>query len=133
MTLRKLRQQDPGLRIVYKELPILGADSLLAARAALAARAQGKYLELHEAMLASSEPMTGPAILEIARGVGLDADRLEADMGSSEITAAIERNRALARALNLGGTPAFVIGAEIIPGAVSLEALQEVIARTRGR
>jgi len=133
VTLGKLLEQDADLRVVYKELPILGPDSVLAARAALAARSQGKYLALHHAMLASSEPMTGPTILEIARKVGIDEERLRVDAESPEIGGALERNHALARALGLSGTPAFVVGTEIVSGAAGLGALQAVIARARAR
>jgi len=84
-------------------------------------------------MLGASEPMTGPAILEIVRRLGLDEARLSADMGSRDVTAALEKNHALARALGVGGTPAFVVGTDLIPGAVGVEALREAIARARGR
>jgi len=118
---------------VYKELPILGPDSLLAARAALAAHAQGRYLALHEAMLGEGDALTGPAVLDIARRLGLDEARLRVDMWSPEVTAALEKNHALAQAVGVNGTPAFVIGTDLIPGAVGLETFREAIARTRTR
>ena len=132
-TVAKLTEEDRGLRLVYKELPILGPDSLVAARVALAAHAQGKYLELHRALMATAEALTGPAVLEIARGLGLDDTRLKAEMWSAEITAAIEKNRALAQALGLSGTPAFVVGTDLIPGAIGLEAFRETVGRARQR
>jgi len=132
-TMARLTEEDRGLRVVYKELPILGPDSLVAARVALAAHAQGKYLELHRALMATTEALTGPAVLEIARGLGLDETRLKADMGSAGITAAIEKNRALAQALGVSGTPAFVVGTDLVPGAIGLEAFRETIGRARQR
>jgi len=132
-TVARLTEEDTSLRVVYKELPILGPDSVLATRVALAAHAQGKYLELHRALMATTEALTGPAVLEIARGLGLDAARLEAEMGSAEITAAIEKNRALAQALGVSGTPAFVVGTDLVPGAIGLEAFRETVGRARQR
>jgi protein-disulfide isomerase len=132
-TLRELVAADPGVRIVYKEFPILGPDSLLAARAALAARAQGRYLPFHEALMAAKDPLTLPSILAVARGVGLDPGRLERDMEAPEIGQAIERNHALAQALGVNATPAFVVGAVAVRGAVDLATLREVVARGRAR
>ena len=132
-TVMTVLDEDPGLRIVFKEFPILGADSVAAARAALASRNQDadKYVEFHNALMSTRGRLTQPRILAIARDVGFDAERLEADMASPEITKAIERNLALALALGISGTPSFVIGDRIVPGAVDLDALKQLIAQAR--
>ncbi len=128
---KKLLQEDPNVRIVYKEFPILGPESALAARAALAAQVQGKYLAFHDALMAAKGPFTLPAILQIARKAGLDATKLRLDMDAPEIRATIERNRALADALGVTGTPAFVVGSELVPGAVDLHALKALVSQAR--
>jgi protein-disulfide isomerase len=130
---QKLLAEDPNVRIVYKEFPILGPESDLAARAALAAHAQGKYLPFHDALMTASGPLTLPAILQLSRAAGLDGARLRADMEKPEIRATIERNRALADTLGITGTPAFVIGAELVPGAVGLHGLKALVSQARAR
>jgi protein-disulfide isomerase len=130
-TLKQLLAQDPKVRLVYKEFPILGPESLVASRAALAARAQGKYQPFHDALMSATGPLTKAEVLRIAGSVGLDVAALEKAMASPDIDRALEKNRALASALGLRGTPAFVIGTEIVPGAVPLERLKELVARAR--
>ena len=132
-TVRQLLEEDPGIRLVYKEFPILGDESLLAAGAALAARAQGRYGAFHDALMAASGPWTLPVLLQVAARVGLDAGKLQADMEAPEIHAAIERNRALAEALGITGTPAFVVGFELVPGALDLHALKALVSQARAR
>lgn len=130
---KKLAQDDPDVRIVYKQFPVLGPDSELAARAALAAHAQGKYAALHDALLAASGPLTLPAILKLAGPAGLDLAQLQADIEKPEIRATIERDRSLAAAIGITGTPSFVIGSELVPGAVDLETLKALVAEARGK
>ena len=131
--IKTLQQQDSGVRIVYKEFPILGNTSIFAARAALAARAQGKYQAFHEAMFAFERDMTEWDVLSIAELVGLDRKKLEQDMLSPTLDNVIRRNRALATALSISGTPGFIIGEELYPGALSIESLKQLIAKARGR
>lgn len=130
---KKLLEDDPSVRMVYKEFPILGPDSALAARAALAAQVQGKYVALHEALMAADSPFTLPVILQLAQKVGLDTARLQADMETPEIHASLERNRTLAQVLGIQGTPAFVIGSELVPGAVDLNALKALVSQARAK
>jgi protein-disulfide isomerase len=125
----ELQKVDPRVRVVYKDFPILGEPSELAAKAALASQAQGKHQAFHEALLASHVDMTLDEILKIAVGVGLDAKRLEADMGNPEWQAVIDKNRALAHELGISGTPGFIVGTELVPGALDLNGLKELIAR----
>jgi protein-disulfide isomerase len=126
--LEKLLARDPRLRLVYKELPILGQVSVTAAHAALAAERQGKYEAFHRAMMAARGNITEATVLQVARSVGLDLDRLERDMAAPEIDKAIAANVKLADALDINGTPAFVIGDRMIPGAVDLAGLQQLVA-----
>jgi len=126
----QLQTQDPRVRIVYKDFPILGETSELAAKAALASKAQGKHQAFHEALLASKGDMTKDSILTIASQVGMDAVRLETDMANPEWQTVIERNRALAKDLGITGTPAFLVGTELVPGTLDLKGLSDLIART---
>lgn len=128
---KQLLKDDPNVRVVFKELPILGESSVTAARAALASRAQDKYLPYHEALMALKEPLTDAAIFRVAQQVGLDVDRLKKDMVAPAIEDAIRKNYALAEALAITGTPAFVIGDDVAPGAVPLPRLKQMVARVR--
>jgi protein-disulfide isomerase len=127
----QLQQDDTRVRIVYKDLPILGEASELAARAALASKAQGKHQAFHEALLAAKGDMTKDTILAVAGEVGLDAKRLEADMANPEWQIVIDRNRALAKDLGINGTPGFIAGSELQPGAIDLNGLKEMVVRAR--
>ncbi len=125
----ELQKDDPRVRVVYKDFPILGEPSERAAKAALASQAQGKHQVFHEALLASPADMTKEEILKIAAGVGLDTQRLEADMANPQWQAVIEKNRALAQELGISGTPGFIVGNELVPGMLDLNGLKELIAR----
>jgi protein-disulfide isomerase len=122
---------DKGLRVVYKEWPILGPGSEFAARAALAAHAQGKYEAFHQALMMSPSSVDEVATLEIAQSVGLDIERLKRDMEGATVKAEVQRNFALAEKLRITGTPAFIIGEEIVRGLVDLSTLQQSIATVR--
>ena len=129
-SVRALVEEDQGLRIVFKEFPILGEDSVRAARAALAADKQGLYMPLHFALMASND-LSMNGIMKTAADVGLDTERLAADMNSPAIEAEINATYALARELGIDGTPAFVIDDDLIPGAVSQERLAALIDEAR--
>ena len=129
--LKRLIDEDKTLRIVYKELPVLGPASVTAAQAALAAARQGRYQEVHVALMQVKGALTEDRVLQTAASTGLDMARLRRDMASPEIEAAISRNRALAETLDIHGTPAFVIGTALIPGAVDLATLQSAVANSR--
>jgi protein-disulfide isomerase len=124
-------EADPGLKFVFKEWPILGGSSEFAARAALASRRQGKYEEFHHALMTYSGSVTESSTLVVAEQVGLDIEQLKRDMEEPAISAAIERNKALANELRITGTPAFVVGRNIIRGLVDLNTLQQLIADAR--
>ncbi len=122
---------DPGIRLVHKEWPILGAGSEFAALAALASVRQGQYPAFHQAMMGYSGAINETSTLEIARTLSLDLDQLRRDMEDAALRTEIERNFVLSGALRITGTPSFVVGDEIIRGLVDLEALQLAIARAR--
>ncbi len=123
--------EDPQLRIVYKEFPILGPDSVFAAKAALAAHMQGKYAEFHKALYDAKTRVNETIVLRIAGQVGLDVSRLKTDMQLPNIQAAIDRNVALAQALKINGTPGFVVGDQIFPGATDLATMKKLIEQAR--
>ncbi|MBI3512888.1 MAG: DsbA family protein [Proteobacteria bacterium] len=125
-------QGDGKVRLVFKELPILGRESRIAAHAALAAVGQGKYIAFHRALFAERGPLDEANVLRIAGTVGLDTTKLKTDMAKGEIDALIKRNLELAHALDIRGTPAFVIGNELIPGAVDAASLRAAIDKARG-
>mgnify|MGYP001813779315 CR=1 FL=1 len=122
---------DGNVRLVLKEWPILGPESVVASRAALAAGLQGKYETLHVALLEFQGELTQDSIMAIAKANGLDVERLREDMEDPSVTAEITRNTELAARLAIRGTPAFVIGDSVIPGAISPEQLQDYIAKSR--
>lgn len=131
--LAELEQTDKGLRLVFKEFPILGPGSTFAARAALASQKQGKYLAFHRAMMAHRGVLTASTTLEVATAVGLDIEQLRRDMKDAAIDTAIERNLALAEALRIFGTPSFIAGQEILCGLADADTMQRLIANARRR
>jgi len=130
-SLESMLKQDPNLRLVYKEFPILGPASVTAAHAALAARRQGKYDAFHAAMMAAHGNISNESVYQVAGSVGLDVDKLKRDMASPEIAQALKANMKLADALDIHGTPAFVVGGKVVPGAVDLDALKTMVADAR--
>jgi protein-disulfide isomerase len=127
----QLQQDDPNVRVVYKDFPILGEASEVAARAALASKVQGKHVAFHESLLASKNELTQETIFMIAAEVGLDIERLKRDMEAPLIQATIERNRMLARELGINGTPGFIVGNELVPGALDLKDLKNLVRQVR--
>jgi protein-disulfide isomerase len=126
-----LLKDDSKLRIVYKEFPILGEASVFATRVALAAKKQGKYAAFHRAMMATKGDIGDEAVLNVAISLGLDINKIKADMSAPEIDKLIDQNYALADALNIQGTPAIIVGDTLIPGAVDLDTLRKDVAAAR--
>ncbi|MER9020693.1 DsbA family protein [Mesorhizobium sp. M0898] len=122
---------DPHLKVVYKEFPILSTDSVFAAKAALAAKRQGKYLAFHKALYAVKTRVTETVVLKVAADVGLDVAKLKTDMQRPDIQASIDRNTQLAQALKISGTPSFVVGEQIFPGATDLATMKKLIQQAR--
>ncbi len=131
--LQALVAEDPNIRLVMKEYPILSQESIEAARAALAAARQGQYERFHFALMERGGSMTESEVMGVAQSVGLDLDQLRRDMQSAEIEEALRRNYALAETIGVGGTPAMVIGTTLIPGAVGLERLRSLVAEARAQ
>ncbi|SOD98063.1 DsbA family protein [Caenispirillum bisanense] len=123
--------EDKGLRVVMKEFPILGPASVYASRAALASREQGKYEALHNALMSHDGKLDEATVDRIAGKVGLDMEKLKKDMAAPAVDDQIGVTMALARALGIRGTPAFVVGDTLLPGAVPLERLKQEIAKAR--
>jgi protein-disulfide isomerase len=130
-TMAALLKADPKVRLVYKDLPILGAASVLEARALLAAQRQGGYLRLQDVVMHSTATPTAQTLRADAERLGLDGARFEQDMADPAIQARLDANLQLARALHIEGTPAFVIGAQLIPGAIELADMQQAVATAR--
>jgi len=128
---KEVLEEDRDVRMVMKEFPILGPGSVVAARAALASRAQGKYAELHMALLSHKGALNQGSIEGIAMGIGLNVKKLRADMAKPEINEILGNNMALARDLGIEGTPALIIGETIVPGAIGVDRLRDLIADAR--
>lgn len=134
-SLQTLIKEDPKLRVVLKELPVLGPDSVIAARAAIAALEQdkgGKYFAFHNAMMGFRGQLTEPEVFRMATASGLDLTKLKADMAAPKVEQVIRANLALAEKLGINGTPGFVIGQELVPGAISLDAMRQLVKAARG-
>lgn len=122
---------DNGVRLVYREWPILGEGSVFAARAALASRKQDLYEPFHVAMMSMEGRANEQTVLQVARDIGLDIAQLRADMDDSAIDAHIQTSMDLAQALGFSGTPSFVVGDQLVPGFVEADVLQEAVEQTR--
>jgi sulfite exporter TauE/SafE/protein-disulfide isomerase/copper chaperone CopZ len=132
---KALLESDPGLRLVLKEFPVLGDASTEAAAVGVAVRMQDesgkKYLEFHEKLLGSEGRADRARALAVAEEVGLDMTQIERDMTSPEVETTFEESYQLADAIGITGTPSYVIGSEVVVGAVGLDALREKIDAVR--
>lgn len=129
-----LIEADPGVRVVIREFPILGEDSVLAGRVALAAASQPAdvFERLHMALFDHRGPMTEAALMELAEQAGADTAALRLEMQSPAIVDTIRGTYALARDLGIEGTPTFIIGDRIVRGMVQLEQMRALVAEARG-
>ena len=132
-SMQALLAGDGNVRVVMKDLPILGPNSVVASRALLAAQRQGKYEPLYDALMRLRAEPTEAVIQAEAQRAGLDWGRLRRDMDDPAIQARLQGNIDLAQRLQLEGTPALVIGETIVPGAVELPELQRLVAEARRR
>lgn len=126
-----LLAEDTNVRLVLREWPILSEGSAFAARAALASRQQGKYAEMHDALMTMRGKVEAEAVLRIAGEVGLDVEKLKIDMQSPEVEEHIATSIRLAEALGFNGTPSFVVGDQLIPGFVEKPQLVEAVTAAR--
>jgi protein-disulfide isomerase len=133
--MQTLLQADPKLKIVLKELPVLGLASSEAARVAVAVHMQNpagdKYLAFHQKLLGSQGRVDLGRALEVARQLGLDMQRLERDTAGDQARDTLEENARLARELGINGTPGYVIGDKVVLGAVGVEVLKDKILAAR--
>lgn len=121
----------PDTRIVIKDLPVLGPDSVAVARLALAARAQGKYAQYHMALMNTRARLDETSALNIAKDLKLDVERLKKDAAGKAVEATINRNLALAQDLGINGTPSFVVGEALFPGKIGPDVLAQAIAEAK--
>lgn len=127
----QLVKEDGRIRRVMKEFPILGPESVFASRVVLAAQAQGKYEPLHRLLIGAKGALDQETVMKLAKEAGADMAQLKRDMASPKIDEVLKKNRELAGALEITGTPAFIIGREFVPGAADLDAFKAVVARAR--
>jgi protein-disulfide isomerase len=121
---------NPDLKVVVRELPVLGQASVEAARIALAAARQGKYPAFHRAMFASGPP-TPASIVKAAAEAGVDLKRAQADASDDTVASELKRNGEFARELKFSGTPSWIVGDQLFSGAVGLDRLGEAVVRAR--
>jgi protein-disulfide isomerase len=133
--LRQVVEDDGKVRLVLKDWPILGEVSKVAARLVLAAKYQDKYLPAHEALIGVSSRLTEPRVRELLAGAGVDMDRLnkdlEANANAKAIDAVLSRNNEQALAFEFRGTPSFIVGKYRVPGVLSMNEFEQVIADAR--
>ena len=131
--MRQVVQDDGKVRLVLKDWPILGPVSVVASRMALAAKYQDKFLVAHEAMIGVSSRITEPRINELLAGAGIDMDRLKKDLetNAKAIDAILARNNDQAEAFGFKGTPSFIVGKYRVPGVLSMDQFEQVIADAR--
>lgn len=132
-TVMKVIAENPNVRVIFKELPILGPDSLLAAKAALAAQKQDAYLNFHTALMRTTGVITQTTLEQLAQGLSLDVEKLKVDMETQEIHDIITNNRRLASALAIESTPTFVVESELATGALNLATFQTLIAKAQAK
>ena len=131
--LRQVVQDDAKVRLVYKDWPVLGPVSTVAARMALATKYQDKYVAAHDALMGTASRLTEPRIRELLAGAGIDVDRAARDLEANgkAIDAILARNNDQALALGFKGTPSFIVGKFRVPGALTMADFERVIADAR--
>src|SRR5258707_15482205 len=131
----ELMKADPKLKVVLKEFPVLGPGSVEAAQVAVAARMQDpagkKYLDFHQKLMGGRGQADKAHAMAAAKDAGLNMAQIEKDIASPEVKATLEENFKIAEALGMNGTPSYVIGSDVVVGAVGLPALQEKINTSR--
>jgi len=131
--LKELIRTDPGIRLLYKEWPILGAASVLASRAAIASQHQGKYNVFNDALLGSRSPLSAPNVTALAQSVGINIKQLEKDMKSPKVDEILLKNYQLAERLGLNGTPSLVIERKLFRGGRDLQTLRAIVQDFRAK
>ena len=131
--LRQVVQDDGKVRLVWKDWPILGPVSVIAAKMALACKYQNKYAEAHDALLGINSRLTEARINEVLAGAGIDVDRAKRDATANEkaIVAILTRNYEQAEGLGFKGTPSFIVGKFRVPGVLTMNQFEQVIVDAR--
>jgi len=124
-----LLESNLNLKVSFRDYPILSPSSRLAAKAALASKYQNKYFELHSALLNARGNLTEDKIYKMAENINLDVEKLKHDMENPNIELIIQENEALARKLNIRGTPTFIINGKLYAGALELDKLKALIKK----
>jgi protein-disulfide isomerase len=131
----ELLKDDPKLKIILKEFPVLGPGSVEAAKVAVAVRMQDKtgkkYLDFHQKLLGGRGQADKARALAVAKEVGMDMKRIDADLASDEVKASLEETLKLAETLGLNGTPSYIVGTDVVIGAVGLDALRTKVSTAR--
>lgn len=122
---------DPNVKVILREWPVLGEESVFAARAALAARKQGVYNEFHKALMLGEGRASEALVVKTARDLGMDADQLLADMNDPAVATHLAQSQAFAQNFGFTGTPAFIIGGQIAPGFMELDQMLAAIEAAR--
>jgi protein-disulfide isomerase len=131
-TLKQLLKDDKEVKLVFKEFPILGENSTKAAKAALAVYNidKNKYIEFHNSIMTSAA-VNEQVIYQIAQALGIDSEKLKAEMSKPEIAAQLEKNSKLGKEIGIQGTPAFIINGQLVPGAIELEQFKQMLAEEK--
>jgi protein-disulfide isomerase len=131
----ELLKDDPKLKIVLKEFPVLGPGSVEAAKVAVAVRMQDrsgkKYLDFHQKLLGGRGAADKARALAVAKEVGMDMTKLDKDMAADEVKTSIDESLKLAETLGLNGTPSYIVGSDVVVGAVGMDALREKVSFAR--
>ena len=130
-TIMDVLSVDKKINFVFVEFPILSEQSYIAAKAALASKKQGLYNQFHLSLMKIKGRVDKEKVFSTAKRTGLDLDKLKIDMNDPEIEQTLMKNREIAKSLNLNGTPAFIIGDIIYPGALKSNNLKEIIKKFR--
>lgn len=127
----KLLQADPNVKVVFRDMPVLGPESERFAMAALSAARQGKYPQFYRAAFAGQGPLSEGRLIAAVRAAGLDEKKVVADLNDKELRQQVQQNLGLGRALGLTGTPSYVVGNQILSGAVGFDALKDAVEKAR--
>ncbi|MBY0501724.1 MAG: DsbA family protein [Alphaproteobacteria bacterium] len=126
--LETLVSTDKDVKIIYKDIPIMGPASVMTVKAMLAAKEQGKYDQFQKVVFSSDKPLTKKQLLKLASSVDIDTKKLEADMKTKEIQALVDQDLELAKVIGINGTPTLIIGEKkVVPGYVSAEELKKML------
>lgn len=131
VNIQQVLNEDPNLELRVKEFPILSQSSVFAAKAGLAAQRQGKFADFHRYMMTDVGAITEASTTKAARIVGLDMDQFTKDMADPKIDALLATNAALAKQLEITGTPGLLVGNIVVPGAISAAQIRDLVARVR--